>query len=74
MEEGTPDKELGHVGVVSPLWVSFSLFANQDADMNDPSSPLRGNILFLTQHVGLEEVLIGSESDCLETCLKRAWP
>lgn len=61
MEEGTLDEESEHVAVVSPLWVSVSLFANHDADLNDPNGPLRGNIPFLTQHVGLEEVLIGSE-------------
>lgn len=61
MEEGTLDKTSGHVAIVRPLWFSVSLFVDEGADLDDPNGPLRGNIFFLTQHVGLEEVLIGSE-------------
>lgn len=55
------DKTSGHVAIVRPLWFSVSLFVDEGADLDDPNGPLRGNIFFLTQHVGLEEVLIGSE-------------
>lgn len=68
------DKEAGHVAAGSPLGFSVSLFVNQDADLNHPNGPFRGNILFLTQPVGLEEVLIGSAWDCLESGLNRAGP
>ena len=68
------DKELGHVAVICPLWFSVSLFVNQDADLNDPNSPFRGDVLFLNQHVGLEEGLRGSEWHCLESGLNWAWP